>query len=624
MDKFYITTAIYYVNDKPHIGSISEAIAADIIARFKRLQGMDVFFSTGTDEHAQKIAERAEKAHIDPQLFVDKASKVWMNLFNIFGISYTRFIRTSDKDHTEVVKDFFQKLYDKGDIYLGEYEGWYCVRDATFLKDSDLKDGKCPICGGDVQRVKETNYFFRLSRYEKPLLKYYEEHKNFIRPESRYNEVINVIKAGLQDVSVSRKSFKFGVSVPFNSEHTVYVWFDALLNYLTSVGFLTDKEKFNHYWPADLHLIGKDITRFHGIIWPAMLMSYGLPLPKEIFAHGFWNLEGAKMSKSKGNVVDPAEFAEEFAKKANIDKETAVDTIRYYLSREVPFGLDGNFTMDTFYRRYNSDLANDFGNLINRTIAMLYKYKDGIVPEETLKDEEIIKLVKDKEKTYIEEMDRYNFSKALDAVWEIVNALNNYIQVKAPWQLKGRTDELSSVLYTLLEGIRHTVVLLSPFMPFTTERISKALRDDSPVSKKLQWGMLKPHIKLEKMPPLFPRLKIEKTVVKEKENLISYEDFAKLDLRVARIIAAEKVPKSRKLIKLRISLGDEERTIVGGIALHYTPDELVGRKIIVIKNLQPRKLMGITSQGMLLAATNENEFALLMPDKDVKEGTKVS
>ncbi len=624
MDKFYITTAIYYVNDKPHIGSVSEAIAADIIARFRRLQGMDVFFSTGTDEHAQKIAERAEKAHTDPRLFIDKASAAWRNLFDTFGISYTRFIRTSDKDHMEVVRNFFQKLYDKGDIYLGQYEGWYCVRDATFLKDSDLKDGKCPICGGDVQRVKETNYFFRLSRYEKPLLNYYEEHKNFIRPKSRYNEVLNVIKSGLQDVSVSRKSFKFGVPVPFDTDHTVYVWFDALLNYLTSAGFLADKEKFNHYWPADLHLIGKDITRFHGIIWPAMLMSYGLPIPKEIFAHGFWNLEGEKMSKSKGNVVDPAEFAEEFAKKANIGREVAVDTIRYYLSREVPFGLDGNFTMDTFYRRYNSDLANDFGNLINRTIAMLYKYRDGIVPEGTAKDEKIIKFIKDKEEIYKEEMDRYNFSKAIDTVWEIVNASNNYIQVKAPWQLEDHRDELSSVLYTLLECIRHTTVLLSPFMPFTAEKISKALQDDSPVSEKLKWGILKPHIKLEKMPPLFPRLKIEKVTVQEKESLVSYEDFAKLDIRVARIVAAEKVPKSRKLIKLRISLGNEERTIVGGIALHYTPEELIGKKIIVIKNLEPRKLMGITSQGMLLAATNENEFALLALDRDVKEGTKIS
>lgn len=625
-EKFYITTAIYYLNDKPHIGSVSEAIAADVMARYKRLRGFDVFFSTGTDEHAQKIEERAKKEGIDPQEFVDRASSVWKQIFNDFGISYDRFIRTSDKDHIEVVKHFFQKLYEKGDIYLGTYEGWYCVRDATFLKDSDLIDGKCPICGGPVKKIKEPNYFFKLSKYEKPLLKYYEAHKDFLQPDFRYNEVINVIKSGLQDVSVSRKSFKFGIPVPFDPDHTIYVWFDALLNYLTSVGFLQDKEKFNRYWPADLHLVGKDITRFHGIIWPAMLMSYGLPLPKTIFAHGFWNLEGEKMSKSKGNVVNPSLFVESFSGEAHIDKKTAVDVLRYYLSREVTFGQDGNFKMETFISRYNSDLANDFGNLLNRTVSMLYKYFNGYIPNGKT-DPESKEFISKNEEEYFNKMDLFNLSQALESVWGIINYLNNYIQVKQPWKLKNQKPALSDVIYTLLEGIRHASLLVSPFMPSVSEKILKSLTNEE---KSFNFDLLESGNKVEKLPPVFPRLEKEKIKIDTKKEkpeekpLIDYEDFAKLDLRVAKIIDAEKVPKSKKLIKLRISLGDEERTIVGGIALHYTPEELIGKKIIVIKNLKPRKLMGITSQGMLLAASNDEEFSLLSLDRDVKEGSKIS
>jgi methionyl-tRNA synthetase len=629
MEKFYITTAIYYVNDKPHIGSVSEAIAADVIARYKRLKNFDVFFSTGTDEHAQKIEERAKKEGISPQEFVDRASNTWKEIFKEFNISYDRFIRTSDKDHVEVVKHFFQKLYEKGDIYLGMYEGWYCVRDATFLKDTDLVDGKCPICGGPVQKIKEPNYFFKLSKYQLPLLKYYEEHKDFLQPSYRYNEVTNVIKSGLQDVSVSRRSFKFGTPVPSNPDHTIYVWFDALLNYLTTIGFLHDNEKFNKYWPADIHLIGKDITRFHGIIWPAMLMSYGLPLPKTIFAHGFWNLEGEKMSKSKGNVVNPVDFVNEFSRHANINVKTSVDVLRYYLSREVTFGQDGNFKMETFLSRYNSDLANDFGNLLNRTVSMLYKYMDGIIPNASI-DIEVANFIKEQEKIYFDEMDTYSFSTALEALWDAVNYLNNYIQIKAPWKLRNDKEALSTVLYSLLEGIRHISVLLSPVMPSVSDRIVKSISKDNLGS--LEWNILKSGTKVEKIPPVFPRIEKEKINIEKKEieekseekSLIEYDDFEKLDLRVAKIIEAEKVEKSKKLIKLRISLGGEERTIVGGIALHYSPEELIGKKIIIIKNLKPRKLMGITSQGMLLAASNDEEFSLLNLDRDVKEGSKIS
>ncbi len=628
MEKFYITTAIYYLNDKPHIGSVSEAIAADVIARYKRLRGFDVFFSTGTDEHAQKIEERARREGIDPQEFVDKASSVWKNIFDDFGISYSRFIRTSDKDHIEVVKHFFQKLYEKGDIYLGTYEGWYCVRDATFLKDSELVDGKCPICGGPVQKIKEDNYFFKLSKYQQKLSKYYEEHKNFMQPPYRYNEVKNVIESGLQDVSVSRKSFKFGVPVPFDEKHTIYVWFDALLNYLTAVGFLHDEAMFNKYWPADLHLIGKDITRFHGIVWPAMLMSYGLPLPKAIFAHGFWNLEGQKMSKSTGNVVNPSEFAKDFSRFANISEKVSTDVLRYYLTREVTFGQDGNFKMETYLSRYNSDLANDFGNLLNRTVSMIYKYFNGEIPDGEI-DPEAKGFIENEKNEYFNEMDNYALSYGLEHLWNIVGYLNNYIQVKKPWTLKTDRENLAKVMYTLLEGIKVTTVLLSPIMPFVTNIILKSLGE---TELNLEWNTLKKNYKVEKLPPIFPRIEKEKITLtikgeeknEEEKEMIEYEDFAKLDLRVAKIIAAERVPKSRKLIKLTISLGDEERTIVGGIALHYNPEELVGKKIIVIKNLKPRKLMGITSQGMLLAATNENEFSLLTLDRDVKEGSKIS
>ncbi len=625
-EKFYITTAIYYLNDKPHIGSVSEAIAADVIARYKRLRGFDVFFSTGTDEHAQKIEERARKEGIDPQEFVDRASSVWKQIFNEFGISYDRFIRTSDKDHIKVVSHFFQRLYEKGDIYLGTYEGWYCVRDATFLKDSDLVDGKCPVCGGPVKKIKEPNYFFKLSKYEEPLLKYYKEHKDFLRPDFRYNEVINVIKSGLQDVSVSRKSFKFGIPVPFDRDHTIYVWFDALLNYLTSVGFLHNEKKFDRYWPADLHLIGKDITRFHGIIWPAMLMSYGLPLPKTIFAHGFWNLEGEKMSKSKGNVVNPSVFVDNFSKTAGIDRKTSVDVLRYYLSREVTFGQDGNFKMETFISRYNSDLANDFGNLLNRTVSMLYKYFNGKIPSAVM-DSEAEEFVRGKEAEYLKAMDAYNLSQALENIWNIINYFNNYIQVKEPWKLKNDQKALSKIMYTLFEGIRHSAILVSPVMPSVSEKILKSLGIEE---KSFEFNLIKSKSKIEKLPPIFPRLdknkiKIETKEEKAKEKpLIDYEDFAKLDLRVAKILEAEKVPKSKKLIKLRISLGDEERTIVGGISLHYDPEDLVGKKIIIIKNLKPRKLMGIPSQGMLLAASNDEEFSLLSLDRDVKEGSKIS
>lgn len=628
MEKYYITTAIYYVNSTPHIGSVSEAISADIIARYKRLSGYDVFFSTGTDEHSQKIETRAKEEGISPQEFVNKASSVWKSIFDKLNISYNRFIRTSDQDHIKVVQDFFNKLYEKGDIYLGTYEGWYCVRDETFLKDSDLIEGNCPHCGGEVQRISEDNYFFRLSKYNEVLLNFYENNKEFIKPETRYNELLNVIKSGLQDISVTRKSFKFGIPVPFDSDHTIYVWFDALINYVTSVGYLHDAEKFNKFWPADLHIIGKDITRFHGIIWPAMLMSYGMELPRKIFAHGFWNLEGAKMSKSLGNVIDPVQFAENFASLAGIDFDVSVDVLRYYLSREVNFGLDGDFRAETFFNRFNSDLANDYGNLINRTITMLYKYREGVVPKEIIKNEEMISFIEKKIEEYFNTMNEYQLSFALEKVWEIIAFLNNYIQVTSPWNLTKESEKLDSILYQLLEGIRIVSLLLKPFMPKTVDIILNKLQEETLNFSNLNWGALKHNIKIEKIPPIFPRIEREKMIEKKQEeleeNIISYNEFAKVELRVARVLSAERIKDSEKLIKLSVSLGKENRTIVAGIGKNYSPEELINKKIIIVVNLEPKKLMGIASQGMLLAASAGEKLTLITVDKDIEEGSRIS
>ncbi len=634
MEKFYITTAIYYVNAVPHLGSVSEAIAADVIARYKRLKGCDVFFSTGTDEHSQKIEMRAKEQGISPKEFVDRESATWKEIFDKVGISYNRFIRTSDDDHVKVVQNFFNVLYEKGDIYLGKYEGWYCVRDETFLKDADLDNGRCPHCGGDVQRVVEDNYFFKLSKYQESLLNLYENNKNFLRPESRYNEIINIIKSGLQDISVTRKSFKFGIPVPFDEEHTIYVWFDALINYVTSVGFLSDGDKFAKYWPADLHLIGKDITRFHGIVWPAMLMSYGLDLPKCIFAHGFWNLEGAKMSKSLGNVVDPIQFIEDFSKFASIDFQLAADVLRYYLSREVNFGLDGDFRVETFVGRYNADLANDYGNLINRTITMLKKYRQGRIPKEGQINTELVAFVSERRDAFFQNMELYQLNLALDEVWALIAYLNNYIQQRSPWNLLGKPDELDSVLYELLEGIRIATVMIRPFMPNCTAKVLETLGCPDQDFSSLEWGVLRSGLYVGELLPLFPRVdkeRIEASTVgggQEKkdngfENVISYDDFAKVSLKVAKVERAEKVKNSDKLLKITVKIGEECRVIVAGIGKHYSPEELEGKKVVVVTNLEPRKLMGIESYGMLLAASNDEKLTLLTVDRDIEEGSKI-
>ncbi len=633
MEKFYITTAIYYVNSKPHIGSVSEAISADIIARYKRLSRFDVFFSTGTDEHSQKIEQKAHELCIDPQKFVDDASRAWRDIFDKFGVSYSRFIRTSDEDHVAVVQEFFNKMYEKGDIYLGSYEGWYCVRDETFLKDSDLVDGKCPHCGGEVQRLTEDNYFFRLSRYRDTLLKFYEDNPTFVEPSSRYNELLNILKDGLQDISVSRKSFKFGIPVPFDPDHTIYVWYDALINYATAVNYKEKDEMFYKYWPADLHLIGKDITRFHGIIWPAMLLSVDLPLPKKIFAHGFWNLEGAKMSKSLGNVVDPVEFADEFSKMANISFDRAVDVLRYYLSREVIFGLDGDFRMESFFRRYNADLANDYGNLINRTLTMLSKYNESKVPHVQV-DDEALGFLNTKFRDFKYNMDQYGLSFGLDAVWEMISYLNSYIQIKTPWKLTGEKDKLLVVLNTLVEGIAYVTTLLQPFMPFTTAFVLDKFGVSDRYIDNFNGKLIKNET-IEIFEPIFPRLLKDRIDLNEsaesKEEPVNvlkvkYEDFAKLDLRVARVVDVKRVKNSDKLIELTVSLGNETRTIVAGIGKFYTEEELLNKKIVIIVNLEERKLMGIASQGMLLAASTpeKDKLSILTVDKDIEEGARIS
>ena len=646
---FYITTPIYYPSAKLHIGHAYCTTIADAIARFHRLEGDDVFFLTGSDEHGLKIQQKAEEAGVTPIEYTDKIVAGFQNLWKRLSISNDDFIRTTQKRHERVVQEIFRRIYAKGDIYKGEYKGLYCTPCESYWTEHQLdENGCCPDCHRPVQEVAEEAYFFKMSKYQDRVLQYIEEHPDFIQPVSRRNEMINFIKQGLDDLCISRTSFNWGIPVPIDPKHVIYVWFDALTNYLTPIGYLDNPEMFQKYWPADLHLVGKEIVRFHTIIWPCILMALDLPLPKKVYGHGWLIVDGDKMSKSKGNVVDPIGLIDEFG----------ADAIRYFLLREINLGQDGNFSRDALIGRINSDLANDLGNLLHRTLSMTLKFQDGVVKAPAGESDVDRSLKEDARETvafFEQNMEEMQLSLTIKKVWAFISRANKYIDETAPWALAkdpAKKQELANVLYNLTEALRVISVLISPFLPTTAVRIWQQLgltQDFASVRTEdiEQWGGVPAGLHVGTPEQLFPRIEVEKEEAapqpaaarqekKEKkdkkdkqaqealpEGIISIDTFGKVQLRVAEVKAAEPVPKADKLLKLTLSLGEgaPERQVVSGIAPWYAPAELVGKHVVLVANLKPAKLRGVRSEGMILAAGDGKELKIL--EVDMPAGTEV-
>ncbi|TQR18211.1 methionine--tRNA ligase [Psychrobacillus vulpis] len=644
---FYLTTPIYYPSGKFHIGTAYTTVASDAMARYKRLRGYDVRFLTGMDEHGQKIQEKAQEAGMEPQVYVNEIAEAAKKVWALMDISYDDFIQTTEERHKAGVEKIFQTFLDNGDIYKGEYEGWYCTPCESFFTETQLNNGNCPDCGRPVHKVKEESYFFNMKKYADRLLAYYEENVEFIEPESRKNEMINnFIKPGLEDLSVSRTSFDWGIRVPGDPKHVIYVWVDALTNYITSLGYMSnDDTLFQKFWPADVHVVGKDIVRFHTIYWPIFLMALDLPLPKKVFAHGFIMMKDGKMSKSKGNVVYPEMLVERYG----------LDATRYFLLRELPFGQDGVFSPESFVERTNFDLANDLGNLLNRTVSMINKYFDGKIPvnhaEATEFDGALYDFAKETVKKYESNMEKMQFSIVLGDLWALVSRTNKYIDETQPWVLakdEALKGQLAAVMTNLAESLRQIATLVQPFMTKSPKEIIGQL---GLTEEHLNWDhlasfkVIKDGAEVIKTGvPIFPRLDVEIEVAYIREQMrssvqtpqedlvdeevqeeeeISIDDFFKVDLRVATVIECEAIPKADKLLKLQLDMGYEKRQVVSGIAQHYKPEDLIGKKVIVVANLKPVKLRGELSQGMILAGEKDGYLTLATVDEKLENGAKV-
>lgn len=639
---FYITTPIYYPSDKLHIGHAYTTVAADAMTRYKRQRGYDAYFLTGTDEHGLKIQQRAAEAGMEPLAFVDGIVAGIKSLWKLLDIEYSDFIRTTEPRHEQVVQRLFQKIYDQGDIYKSEYSGWYCTPCETFFTERQLAEGHvCPDCGRPVELAQEESYFFKMSKYADQWLEFIEANPDFIQPETRRNEMISFVKQGLEDLCVSRTTFDWGIKVPFDTKHVVYVWFDALVNYISALGVGTEKdEKYQKYWPADVHLMAKDIIRFHSIIWPIILMAAGLPLPKRVVAHGWLLMQDGKMSKSKGNVVDPVVLAEKYG----------VDAIRFFLLREMAYGMDANYSEEALVNCINIDLANDYGNLLSRTTAMITKFLGGVVEpgsEGTEFDAELKELAAQTPENMAKYMDKLDAANAIGEVWKLVAKANKYVDDTAPWALnkKGEVEKLKTVMYNLVEVLRQVTILISPVMPNVAAKVWQQLGVSAAEAgsgwEDLGWGGFPAGTKINRGEALFPRIEWEPEEaeeVKEEANAeavneeaemepikpeITIDDFGRIDLRVCQVVACEKVKKADKLLRLTVKLGNEERVVVSGIAMRYQPEELVGKKLILVANLKPAKLRGIESRGMILAASNGDDLEVIEAPCGIELGSVV-